>query len=495
MSNEHSLPESTFPVRPPQRRLLNKYATIATDKYPNNLRRELLLSKFDRNLTVEKAHFQDPGAHTDDSLPRPSYHDHDAPSPSIHAAPSPTSIAHLSNTGHALSNVHNSHGSSIEPSRIASSASETERHGRTFLKKKKRPVNGTASPAEVFHRNLVDAVSNVEGSEENERYVYPYSNNNSNEHEHTVVFGQPVSDDGLATEDDEEEDEEHRPKLRNYVRGYPYRSSKRDPTWQEHGSLNPWRTSPHRVRRTPRRYKYTDGYASDDEGILLLPTDYRTDTKQQGCFPYQHTIGYGLLVLFLLAWMIIYRAKPLSDVAIEMGRVLASDKELIFDLHMQANNWNYWTVQVVDADISVFVFSQIVPGAMWQNDSVQVKGADPAEYLGSFYRFDEPLAIPPVMFSNEPAHAISQIRIKSPGDDKSGNERWSRIIRYPYGLITRGVLKYQLFPYFASYQSVAICDIAHVDPTTGIVSASPDQSYCLTEETVASSDNCNQPRQ
>lgn len=32
------------------------------------------------------------------------------------------------------------------------------------MKKQSKPVmNGTASPAEVFHRNLVDAVSNVEG--------------------------------------------------------------------------------------------------------------------------------------------------------------------------------------------------------------------------------------------------------------------------------------------------------------------------------------------
>lgn len=49
---------------------------------------------------------------------------------------------------------------------------------------------------------------------------------------------------------------------------------------------------------------------------------------------------------------------------------------------------------------------------------------DPAEYLGSFYRFDEPLAFPPAMLSREQVEASSQIRIKSPGADKSGNERW-----------------------------------------------------------------------
>ncbi|KAI9315697.1 hypothetical protein BX666DRAFT_1816463, partial [Dichotomocladium elegans] len=96
--------------------------------------------------------------------------------------------------------------------------------------------------------------------------------------------------------------------------------------------------------------------------------------------------------------------------------------------------------------------------------------ADPAEYLGSFYHFDEPLSFPSTFMTGTPTRAISQIRIKSPGADKSGSERWSRMIRYPYGLVTRGILKYNTIPYFAIYpQSTAICDVAHVDPTTGTV--------------------------
>lgn len=65
-------------------------------------------------------------------------------------------------------------------------------------------MSGTATPSEVFHRNLVDAVSNVEGfvvcvymvkltfclycpvvdSDENEQYVYPYSGNNTDSTHH-----------------------------------------------------------------------------------------------------------------------------------------------------------------------------------------------------------------------------------------------------------------------------------------------------------------------
>lgn len=53
------------------------------------------------------------------------------------------------------------------------------------------------------------------------------------------------------------------------------------------------------------------------------------------------------------------------------------------------------------------------------------------------------------------------------------------MIRYPYGLVVRGVLKYKPLP-FLTPQSVAICDVVRVDPTTGKVSEDPDQGFCLT---------------
>lgn len=56
----------------------------------------------------------------------------------------------------------------------------------------------------------------------------------------------------------------------------------------------------------------------------------------------------------------------------------------------------------------------------------------------------------------------------------------SRIIRYPYGLVARGVLKYRPLPFTGAYsQSVAICDVARVEPISGVISEDPDQSYCL----------------
>lgn len=125
----------------------------------------------------------------------------------------------------------------------------------------------------------------------------------------------------------------------------------------------------------------------------------------------------GLILLLLLGIVgLLYVAKPLQAVRVDMGRVLSSDKELIFDLHVHAVNTNAWTLHVADADMSVFAFS---------SHHTILEGSDPAEYLGGFYHFDEPLSFPSSFYSkNKSVVAISQIRIKSPGADQSGNERW-----------------------------------------------------------------------
>lgn len=123
-----------------------------------------------------------------------------------------------------------------------------------------------------------------------------------------------------------------------------------------------------------------------------------------------------------------YKAQPLIELSVDMGRVLATDKELIFDLKVKADNWNWWTIHVADADISVFAFSQIVPSSniiVTKLNASNIRGVDPAEYLGGLTHFDEPLSIPSNRFPNyKSMEAISQIRIKSPGADTSGNERW-----------------------------------------------------------------------
>ncbi|KAI8884948.1 hypothetical protein K501DRAFT_181045 [Backusella circina FSU 941] len=387
-------------------------------------------------------------------------------------------------------------------------------------RKKLPPMNVQATPSEVFHRNLVDAVSNVEDSDENEQYVYPYSGNNTDTsyhlnpsdtlHRTTSSLYRPQSTRSFAQHQQSSEqspkksflgdflrpilfksksdsraimssrqDEESttptassRPKLRNFVMDHSYSQFKVLTSDWSDGKSSP----PHRSSRRKIYPHYDGGYTTDDEEAHLLTPSRRYKQVATPKKSYSRIVKNVFICLFLaiivLFICVVYLAKPLTELTVDMGRVLSSDKELIFDLHISAINSNFWSVHVADADISVFAFSQVVP--------MSLNRVDPAEYLGGFYRFDEPLSFPSSFYSHDKVTAISQIRIKSPGADKSGNERWSRIIRYPYGLVVRGVLKYRPLPFASPYpQSVAICDVVRVDPTTGKVSEDPDQGYCL----------------
>ncbi|OBZ84221.1 hypothetical protein A0J61_07727 [Choanephora cucurbitarum] len=393
-------------------------------------------------------------------------------------------------------------------------------------KQSKVMIHGNASPAEVFHRNLVDAVSNAEDSDDNEHYVYPYSSNEnlgathamhrpvsvrSSQNEIKKSFITHHSGTGLGdwlkqalyhqprlpydTMDEEDEfgwsgneqaGDMRRPRLRNHVK---------DPTIQVHrpSLFDLWRESFNRKhagkKYTPRTYYHSqhhhqEGYTSDDEEAPLIQRRQKRLKTKKTWKSWYRVFLYQTLLFLLFLLVLFYQAQPLAELSVDIGRVLATDKELIFDLRVQASNSNFWTVHIADADISVFAFSQIVPNQITNQTVIQ--GVDPAEYLGNVRRFDEPLSIKPKKSDINKEEAITQIRIKSPGADTSGNERWSRMIRYPYGLVVRGVLKYQPVPFAIGVypQSVAVCNVTHVDPTTGIISTDPDRTICANEDQV-----------
>lgn len=57
----------------------------------------------------------------------------------------------------------------------------------------------------------------------------------------------------------------------------------------------------------------------------------------------------------------------------------------------------------------------------------------------------------------------------------------SRIIRLPYGLVVRGMLKYKPLSFLSLYpESLSICNVVRVDPVTGHISKDLDQDFCLT---------------
>jgi hypothetical protein len=58
------------------------------------------------------------------------------------------------------------------------------------------------------------------------------------------------------------------------------------------------------------------------------------------------------------------------------------------------------------------------------------------------------------------------------------------MIRYPYGLVVRGVLKYRPIPLIMGMypQSGAICNVTRVDPTTGAVLPDSDRTICAGQD-------------
>ncbi|CAO3651462.1 unnamed protein product [Cunninghamella blakesleeana] len=494
-----------------------------------------------------------------------------------------------------------------------------------FIQQQKLPpVNGTATPSEVFHRNLVDAVSNVEDSDEYEQYVYPYSHHeqmisstvtqdvntknkkqrqrfpilpsfrrstapstsslslkqhhqeskgllndimhqqrsislylpiNSNYdkkksqqnqyyHQHYDKNNNNYNNGGNNDLDVYHHHHHHhhhndwvkrgRPKLRNHIMDHP-RSSTSSYHHDLYTTAQPWRhegggSSSDDGFDDDRRYNERFYFPRRHPKYTQFPIDDDDDDDGDHlsfnivCWRLLRNIMVGLIILLCLFFIVGFRAVPLKNVSTTMGNVLASDKELIFDLMLKANNWNWWTIRIQQADLSIFAFSQLVPLQEQQlnengfsvdekNKTILIKNNSkkdnnkkdtimtPAELLGNCQYFDQPLALTSSGFLNGEnekdrlVNASTQIRIKSPGLDISGNQRWSRMIRYPYGLVNRGVIKYHPFPLFSfsSLQSISLCIVLHIDPISKTVfynhlinENDDDHGYCSHYSTIKS---------
>ncbi|KAI8073215.1 hypothetical protein BC940DRAFT_290816 [Gongronella butleri] len=497
--------------QPPQRSFVNKFATIGGD-----LRRDLLLSNFDRNLTVEETHFD--GQDINSSLSNGSLASSQANNAAAPPQPPMITVHQPGDTSPTLLPLDNHHpaarpaghhlNSSNTPGGGANGSSNSNSNhpshhaaGSSAAPKRKTkrttPMHSTATPSEYFHRNLVDAVSNVEDSDENEYYVYPYSGGewNGNTSDHGYFPKKPRSVRSKKSINDF-----HHPPRRHDGQGSnggntptgttfatpqpspspspsPYRPKLRSYVMDPHASKKEYRSSSSSNARRYARYPL-DGYASDDDEGMPLVRKERRKRNRQSCPSICMTAAACLLFLLLAAMVmwIIGSAKPLRDVTTRMDHVLASDKELILDFQVVAYNPNGWSVRIASTDISIFAFrlNQTTLNAHQRPPA----GVEPAEFVGSFDHFDEPLVLSSSLLSGLVSSATSQIRIKSPGDDQGGNQRWSSIIRHSYGLLARGVVSYNPVPGLPSSQTVAICNAVTVDPVTSIITTQPDQDYC-----------------
>ncbi|KAL8999765.1 MAG: hypothetical protein Q9169_001438 [Polycauliona sp. 2 TL-2023] len=214
--------------------------------------------------------------------------------------------------------------------------------------------------------------------------------------------------------------------------------------------------------------------------------------------------------------LMVFCSKPLMEVRIrDIRNVLASEQELMLDLHVHAINPNLVAVQIGELDINIFAKSKhVANNEMWRNRahsrllrSRAIKtglpllnsnsrivhgedrplhmvngideGTDPIpDYpetdsqtmlLGRIFEFDSPLIFEASPWYHTPLSSLGEVRLAHPGNktEEGGSLRWEKVIQYDFELIVRGVVKYTL-PLSSTKKKASVGASVIVKPGLGI---------------------------
>lgn len=232
--------------------------------------------------------------------------------------------------------------------------------------------------------------------------------------------------------------------------------------------------------------------------------------KVSGCI----TLGgvFGLAIAATIIALVLC-SKPLLDVHIkEIQSVLASEQELMFDLHVHAINPNLVAIQVTELSIDIFAKSKYVaPGSTWQsgrrppriehggdgthqlpglegynsgferrhswvndgtdegNDPIRDPEGDPQlQLLGRILEFDSPLIFEASPLRHQSLSSIGEVRLPRPGNQTQGlSDWWANAIQHPFELRVKGPLCYSL-PLSSRIRKAAISATILVQPEAPI---------------------------
>ncbi|KAI4281873.1 MAG: hypothetical protein L6R38_003376 [Xanthoria sp. 2 TBL-2021] len=321
----------------------------------------------------------------------------------------------------------------------------------------------------------------------------------------------------------------------NAARHSPRPSSPRDP------HLVKVSGSPRKARE-PLSYDL-EGEGADDEGTPLIGSarsgrsrisrrvgtgssrngyPAEDEKRRRTCRAVTVYSSLATLMTALIAAVVIimvFCSKPLMEVRIrDIRNVLASEQELMLDLHVHAINPNLVAVQVGDLDINIFAKSKHVgTNEMWRDqgysrllrsravatatadvplpysDSLTVRGTgrsihtadgidqgtdpmpdDPETdsqtmLLGRIFEFDSPLIFEPSPLHHNSFSSIGEVRLAHPGNktEEGGSARWEQVIQHDFELIVRGVVKYAL-PLSSTKRKASVGASVVVKPGLGI---------------------------
>ncbi|KAH0258306.1 hypothetical protein KCU91_g15880, partial [Aureobasidium melanogenum] len=239
--------------------------------------------------------------------------------------------------------------------------------------------------------------------------------------------------------------------------------------------------------RTPRSQRNYGRRLNSDNSMRSI--DYYGVREPRSRFSRVGGFILGLLVVMMVTMgavgLLVMFNKPLTNFHVDkIQNVLASEQEIMLDLLVGAVNPNILSVTVTDMDVNIFAKSKyvnpigrengILPataqrrriavhgeagGTPWQDEhghwhagSGVDKGTDPIEgdsqtmLLGRILHFDQALCFEGSPIKRHTHYSLGELRLGYPGNktESGGSERWERVLQYPFELILRGVLRYQL---------------------------------------------------
>lgn len=224
---------------------------------------------------------------------------------------------------------------------------------------------------------------------------------------------------------------------------------------------------------------------------------YSEDRGHRYCGRVTAFTSLGSVLAILVAGIVVILimcSKPLVDVHVkDIRNVLASEQEIMLDLHVQAMNPNFIAIQISDLDVNIFAKSKHVgSSSLWraghlqrpprkfrprsqgdqiasQQDSSLLdpsdiishldggvdEGTDPIDdpaadsqtmLLGQIFEFDSPLIFEASPIRHHSDGSVGEVRLAKPGNrtEEGGSERWEHVLLYDFELIVRGVVKYSL---------------------------------------------------
>jgi hypothetical protein len=224
-----------------------------------------------------------------------------------------------------------------------------------------------------------------------------------------------------------------------------------------------------------------------------------------------------VMVLCAVAFLVMSN-RPMYDLQIErVQNVLASEQEIMLDLLVGAVNPNALGITITDMDVNLFAKSKHVGNSgdfvddktaittsisvppTRRRRSIQSSpatsdwrdwypnkdpkpghdhGTDPDDslegdaqtmLLGRIFHFDQALTFEGSPIKRHPHHSIGEMRLAHPGNrtEAGGSVRWEEVLKHPFELIIRGVLRYQL-PISSRVLSAAVSASVTVHPEDGV---------------------------